>query len=263
MAKLRQRKVKRYGWAPDIPDHRDYRYAAPTPRVPLPARVDLRPGMPPVYDQGDLGSCTANAIAGAVEYVRERQRHKPDFTPSRLFVYYNERAVEGRVAEDSGAQLRDGMKVIAKLGVCTEDEPGRPYDWPYVEARFTERPPKPAFAFGLKNQAIEYRRVPQILSQMKGCLAEGYPFVFGFAVYDSFESPEVARTGVVDLPGKREKMQGGHAVLAVGYDDRSQRFIVRNSWGARWGQKGYFTMPYAYVSDDDLADDLWTLRVME
>ncbi len=263
MARPRRYQVKRYGWIPDLPDHRDLLYAAPAPRAGLPARVDLRRKMPPVYDQGDLGSCTANAVAAAVQFVRRAERKTPDLVPSRLFIYYNERDIEGTVREDSGAQLRDGMKVAAKLGVCPEDEPGKPYDWPYDIARFAERPPAPCYAFGLDHQVLVYRRVPRVLSQMKGCLASGFPFVFGFTVYESFESQEVARTGVVPMPGARERALGGHAVAAVGYDDGAQRFAVRNSWGRGWGAKGYFTMPYAYLIEPDLSDDFWTVRLTE
>ncbi len=261
--RLRPYHVKRYGWIPDLPDHRDLMYAAPMPRAEPPARADLRRRMPPVYDQGELGSCTANAIGAAIQFVRRAEKKTPDFVPSRLFLYYNERVIEGTVGEDSGAQIRDGMKVAAKLGTCTESLAGEKYDWPYDIARFAEKPPRPCYTFGLKNQLLVYRRVPRIVSQMKGCLASGYPFVFGFMVYESFESSQVARTGVVPMPGAAEKALGGHAVLAVGYDDAEQRFVVRNSWGTRWGQKGYFTMPYAYLMDDNLSDDFWTVRVTE
>lgn len=263
MARLNVRRVKRYGWIPDLPDHRDLRYAAPRVPAGLPRKVDLRKAMPPVYDQGELGSCTANAIGAAVQFARRQAKQRPDFVPSRLFVYYNERTIEGSVGQDAGASLRDGMKAIAKLGVTSEDQPSKAWNWPYAVDRFAERPPRPAFTFGQDHQAMVYRRVEQAASQMKGCLAEGFPFVFGFSVYQSFESPVVGRGGVVPMPGPKEKAVGGHAVLAVGYDDASQRFIVRNSWGAGWGKGGYCTMPYAYVGDPDLAADLWTVRVME
>jgi C1A family cysteine protease len=98
---------------------------------------------------------------------------------------------------------------------------------------------------------------------LKGCIASGYPFVFGFTVYDAFESQEVAKTGVLNMPGPKEKVQGGHAVLAVGYDDATQRFAVRNSWGKDWGIKGYFTIPYSYLTTTNLADDFWTIRILK
>lgn len=98
---------------------------------------------------------------------------------------------------------------------------------------------------------------------MKGCLASGYPFVFGFSVYESFESQAVAQTGIVPMPSPNEQLLGGHAVLAVGYDDEQGRFIVRNSWGKDWGMEGYFTIKYDYLLNDNLADDFWTIRRVE
>ncbi len=114
-----------------------------------------------------------------------------------------------------------------------------------------------------KYQVTSYSRLTQTLNQLKGCLASGYPFVFGFTVYESFESPEVAKSGVMPMPAASEKVLGGHAVVAAGYNDASQRFIVRNSWGSKWGQKGCFTMPYAYITESNLADDFWTIRLVE
>jgi C1A family cysteine protease len=262
MGTISKRSNQWYGWVPDIPDHRDFQYAAPPPAKGLPPSVDLRSKMPPVYDQGELGSCTANAIGAAVEFARKKEG-EPRFQPSRLFIYYNERVIEGTVGEDGGAQIRDGMKVVAKLGVTPENKKATPGNWPYDPKRFKDKPPAAAFKTAEKNQVLIYRRVPQSLSQLKGCLASGFPIIFGFSVYDAFESAAVARTGVLNLPAHSEKMVGGHAVLAVGYDEASQRFLVRNSWGVDWGQKGYFTMPYAYVANNDLADDLWTIRLTE
>jgi C1A family cysteine protease len=247
-----------YGWVPDIPDVRDYMYAAPLVNVAaLPASVDLRPSCPKeVYDQGQLGSCTANSIAGALEFDQIKQGSK-EFTPSRLFIYYNERVMEHTVNADSGAQIRDGIKSVGKIGAPPET------DWPYDITKFAQKPPEIAFKDAPLAKALEYQRVPQVLNQMKGCLASGYPFVFGFTVYESFESDQVAKTGVVPMPAtSTEKVLGGHAVVAVGYDDASQRFIVRNSWGPTWGMSGYFTIPYAYLTDSNLADDFWTVRLV-
>jgi C1A family cysteine protease len=263
MPEPRNYQVKRYGWIRDLPDQRDLLYAAPMAVKALPASVDLRRGMPAVYDQGELGSCTANAIAAAVQFAR-RKGKRPSFVPSRLFIYYNERVIEGTVNEDSGAQLRDGMKVVVKLGVCPEkSRPAAEHDWPYDIARFREKPPRPCYDFALDNQVIAYRRIHQALAQMKGCLASGFPFVFGFSVYESFESPEVARTGLVPMPSPSESMIGGHAVIAVGYDEETQRFLVRNSWGTGWGLEGHCTMPFAYLGDTSLASDFWTVRQTE
>jgi len=261
------RDVKWYGWSRDLPDHRDHAYAPP-PRLlrALPRKVDLSasPLMPRVYEQGSLGSCTGNAIAAAVHFARRMERKEPDFVPSRLFIYWNERRLEGTVASDSGAQIRDGMKVVAKLGVCpSSSRPKTASDWPYRARRWRDRPPRACFAFALENQITRYLRLPQELRVLKACLAEGFPFVFGFTAYEAFESDRVERSGVLDLPRPRERSVGGHAVLAVGYDDAAKRFLVRNSWGEDWGKKGYFTMPYAYVTNPHLAADFWTIRQTE
>jgi C1A family cysteine protease len=236
----------------------------------LPPVADLRKKCPPVYDQGRIGSCTANAIAAAVQFTRKLEKHEPDFMPSRLFIYWNERSMERSVPIDSGAQIRDGIKVINKLGVCPEPE------WPYDDtpanaktnlwkstAKPAQRPPAACFTTALNYQSVAYQRVDRSLAQMKGCLASGYPFVFGFTVYESFEGDAVAKSGVLLMPLPTEKTVGGHAVLAVGYNDAKQVFVIRNSWGPDWGQKGHFTIPYAYLLDPNLADDFWTIRVVE
>jgi C1A family cysteine protease len=247
-----------YGWVPDLPDHRDRLYAAERPALAkLPAQVDLRSGCPPVYDQGPLGSCTANAIAGAIQFDQGKQGAKV-FMPSRLFIYFNEREMEGSAGSDSGGAIRDGVKSIAGQGVCAETE------WPYDISRFAEKPPPQCYTDAQECQAISYRRLAsKNLDQLKGCLASGCPFVFGFTVYDAFGSDLVAKTGELSMPCPEEQTQGGHAVLAVGYDDAAGRFTVRNSWGADWGLSGYFTMPYAYLTCPDLADDFWAVRILK
>lgn len=244
-----------YGWTRDLPDFRDHLYSAPLPQFPqgLPASVDLRPQCPPIYNQGQLGSCTGNAIAGAIEFD-QRKQGSTEFTPSRLFIYYNERVMEGDVSQDGGAQVRDGIKSVAKLGAPPET------DWPYVTAEFAVKPSPAAYGDAKKNLVASYARVAQDLTQMQGCLAAGYPFVFGFAVYESFESATVASTGVLPMPATTEKQVGGHCVAAVGYDSAKRTFLIRNSWGTSWGMAGYFTMPFEYIQNPNLASDFWTIR---
>jgi C1A family cysteine protease len=242
--------VQAYGWIPDRPDHRDFLYSAIAPKVKLPVIIDLRNEDSPIENQGHLGSCTANALAGHLQFLEKitGQNYKD---LSRLFIYYNERAIEGTVGFDSGAMIRDGIKVLAKYGACPEKI------WPYDISKFTIKPSAACYKEGLKSCISSYRRL-QTLDEMLNCLAEGYPFVFGFTVYESFESLKVAQTGIVPMPKKSERTLGGHAVMAIGYDQKQKRFIVRNSWGPQWGQSGYFTMPYAYL--ETLASDFWTIR---
>ena len=244
-----------YGWRPQRPDHRDYILCDPHAPAKLPTSVSLRnsPNMPSVYDQGQLGSCTANAIAGAYEFELKRQGE--DFMPSRLWIYYQERVIEGTVDQDAGAELRDGLKVTA-AGVCPES------DWPYDISTFTGPPPASATADAPRSQDLGYYSIVPGHGSLRACLAAGFPFVFGFSVPQSFESLS-GSDPLLDLPSPTEQFVGGHAVCAVGYDWTCQRFPVpvfevRNSWGEGWGDGGYFFMDYRYF--DSLASDLWTIR---
>ena len=247
--------VQRYGWIRDLPDHRDFMYSAP-PEVAgaLPPHVDLRAGFAAPYNQGELGSCTANAVSGALQFLEAKEGQHPPVMPSRLFIYYNERALEGSVSFDSGAQIRDGIKVVVKEGYCPESE------WPYDTSRFTEKPPESCYGDALRERVSKYLRLSQDEVPLLSCLASGYPFVFGFSVFSGFESPEVATTGVANLPSRDEQFVGGHAVVACGYALAERRFLVRNSWGAEWGDGGYFTMPFEYLTNPGLAADFWTIR---
>ncbi len=152
--------------------------------------------------------------------------------------------------------IRDGIKTVASDGVCPEPE------WPYVIAKFATRPPAKCYRDAKLDRAVSYQSIVPNVNQMKGCLASGYPFIFGFTVYESFESEAVARTGHAPMPGWSERAVGGHAVMAVGYDESKQWFLVRNSWGTGWGMKGYFTMPYAYLVQPGLSQDFWTIRLV-
>lgn len=254
-----------YGWKPDLPDKRD-RYFSPAkfgPEESLPDVVDLSSKLPPCWDQGSLGACTAFAIGGAFTYERGCQTHyvpssEPTafewFDPSFLHIYYCERAREGSVPVDAGAYIRDGAKVSAQCGIAPAAL------WPYVPERFAQKPPKRALLAALDNRVTSYARVQRGVPNMRRVLAQGDTVVFGISVYESFESDRVAMNGIVPLPAADEELLGGHAVLMVGYDHGRKCFKVRNSWGPDWGDRGHFWLPYEYVRDPDLSDDFWTLK---
>lgn len=261
MAKVKKavaQPVYKLGWVPDLPDARDQLYSAPAMVLrKMATKVNLTSKLPPVYDQGELGSCTANAIGAGFQFLQKKQSIAT-FMPSRLFLYYNERDMENNVNSDAGAMIRDGIKSMNKLGICQETM------WPYNVGKFTQKPPAPCYKEALKHQVTSYQRVTQQLNQLKGCLSAGYPFVFGFTVYESFMTAQVAKTGIMPMPDfSKEKTVGGHAVLAVGYDDDKKFFIVRNSWSKGWGDKGNFYMPYSYMTESSLCDDFWTMRIVE
>lgn len=250
---------RRLGWLPDVPDVRDVPFKAVFRTVrKLPARADLRAGCSPVEDQGELGSCTAQALAGALEFLElralaaeERRVRYRDL--SRLFIYYNERAAMGTVREDSGAMLRTGIKTLAKFGVCREEV------WPYDAGRFARKPFDRCYEDALAHTITSYQRI-ESLAEMRSCLAQGMPFVFGFSVYEHVMTRSVERSGVVRMPEPNERLQGGHAVLAVGYDDARETLLFRNSWGDGWGQDGYGELPYGYLTRRDLSDDFWCVQ---
>lgn len=241
------------GWKPDVPDIRDYRFTSSFAKPQLPDKVDLRPLMPPILDQGDLGSCTAFAVGTGVHFLRKQRKAKPDFNPSHLFIYYNERVREGTVNEDAGAYIRTSIKTVAKDGFCREKY------WPYIISKFTKKPTVKAYRDAVKNKAVEYYRIDNTdIDQLKGCLAAGYPFIFGFAIFESIDKAD--KTGHIPMPSQQEQMLGGHAVICCGYDDSTGNFIIHNSWGTELGDKGYFYMPYQYLTDINLSDDFWTVR---
>ena len=258
-----------YGWKKQKDDSRDYTIhhlrAVRPMATTLPPTVNLRRWCSEVADQGTLGSCTANAWAGMLQFDENEYRvagRPPYFNMSRLFIYYNERALNGEVGQDSGAELRDGAKVLNASGSCAE------YDWPYDVNQFTVQPTAACYKVALPNAIHSYYSLDgatptETLTNLKTSLASGQPFVLGFQVYASFESQEVADTGIMPMPAANEQLMGGHAVMAVGYNDSEERFLIRNSWGTSWGLKGtnagYFTMPYAFITDPTQASDFWTV----
>lgn len=245
---------RKYGWKNSKPDQRDLIYRSDVSRD-FPSSVDLRGEDDPIYDQGQLGSCVGNGCGEAWQFAL-RKESKTFPLPARLLVYYFGRMIEGTVAEDSGLEIRDGMKALAKYGCCDE------LLWPYNISKFTQKPAAKAVKEAAKHKAAKYLSVNQNFADMKQCLADGYPIVIGFTVYESFESAAVAKTGKVPMPKKKEKTLGGHCVVVVGYDDVRGVFIVRNSWGAGWGDKGYCYFPYAYLLNENLASDFWTVRTI-
>jgi C1A family cysteine protease len=241
---------RKWGWKKDLPDPRDPRYTAPK-GVIVPRHVDLRAGCSAVEDQSDLGSCTANALVGALEFLELKDGVKfGDF--SRLMVYYNERVVEGTINEDGGAMIRTGVKVLHTQGVCYEPT------WPYDISKFAVKPPARAYAEAKEHCITSYEKIYDT-DQIFACLASGYPISFGFAVFECMKSEETARAGILTMPKPNEEMLGGHAVLMVGYDMDKNVLIVKNSWGPTWGDYGYFYMPFGYV-EEGYCDDFWTIR---
>jgi C1A family cysteine protease len=261
------RKIKHFGWQPDLPDHRDRIYNLERKvyrSEELPPKYSLRQEMPPVYNQGQLGSCTGNGVAAVLENAETKQKQTAE-TPSRLFIYYGERVIEGTVEEDSGAQIRDGIKVVASEGAPPEEK-----YWPYDIEKFKEKPPQEAFEVAKQHEAIEYLKVlPGTAgSPVRSPIQEGLPVVFGFTVPAMFESQAWdPATQYLPLPATGETPIGGHCVVIVGWDFSLQRFPVnvfeiRNSWGAEWGDEGYFWMDarYVYEPTRGLSSDFWVIQ---
>jgi C1A family cysteine protease len=246
--------MPKYGWLPDIPDKRDFPFKLVAPvKVAVPKAYDLRWNCSVVENQAEIGSCTGNAAAGDLEY-KDNKNDKKYLEVSRLFIYYNGRSYIDCIDQDSGAYIRDVIKGLAEFGACDEQF------WPYDTKKFSDKPPKKAYTDALKRKIHSYYRIKEDrVNACKQAIYAGHPVIFGFTVYSGFESPEVSKTGKMWLPKPDESMVGGHAVLMVGYNDEIGCFIVRNSWGEEWGDKGYFYMPYEYVADDELSDDYWVI----
>lgn len=268
------------GWIPDFPDFRDYtvehdavknalkKAGVAKPLKTPPKSVDLRPWCSPIEDQSDLGACTAHAGVGLVEYF-ERRAFGNHIDASRLFLYKVTRNLM-RVKGDTGAYLRTTMGALTLFGVPPEEY------YSYVIADFDKEPPAFCYAFAQNYQAISYYRLDPpgtapgaLLQQIKSQLAAGLPSMFGFTVYRSIE--QASSSGKIPFPVKADKVAGGHAIDAVGYNDDIKiknsapdgvetkgALLIRNSWGAGWGDGGYGWLPYEYVLQG-LADDWWCL----
>ena len=222
------------------------------PKTVIPPVVDLRKRFPEPFDQGELGSCTANALCAIVSYDLSSS-----FIGSRLFLYYNERVLENEINEDAGALLSDGVLTLQKYGICSENT------WPYDVSKFTVKPHENAYNEATRHKAIKVSHIANDITSMKNSLANGNPFVVGIEIFDSFETEHVAKTGIVPLPNpETERYQGGHAVVCCGYDDNKKHWIMRNSWGPHWGDGGYFYIPYLYLLDSFYASDLWSIQTI-
>lgn len=241
-----------YHWVRQSPDSRDITFSTPAPPS-IPNSVDLRSWCSPIDDQGNLGSCTGNAIAGCIEYM-DRRYNKKATEVSRLFIYYYERLFEGTTKTDSGAYIRDGIKVTYTYGAPLESL------WPYNISKFTTAPASSALADAARRKVTLYESVPDF-STCISAIALGYPVVIGFDVYSSFESANVTQTGMMPYPDvSKEKLLGGHCVLLVGYNNSTQHFIARNSWGSNWGAQGYFYMPYQVIQNSSMSSDFWAIK---
>lgn len=249
--------VRNYGWKPDLPDFRDHKFKvehlSPIQSVYLSNKYKL----PVVYDQKNLGACTSNSLAFSIHFDllnKHDQKVIAPWIPSRLFIYYNERLLEGTVDQDAGAEIRDGIKTLATYGVCSEDA------WQYNQDQFATKPSTYAYALAQAVKAIKYESLDNTNKQiLVNALLQGFPIAFGMTVYESFESDEVSNTGVVPMPGSNEQVLGGHALSIVGYNANTDRFVVRNSWGSTWGLKGYCSIPADYICNADLANDFWVI----
>ena len=243
--------IPKFHWVRDKPDSRDYLYRPTTAKTP--STIDLRAFSTPVEDQGRLGSCTGHAVAGAIELVNMKNKIVNEV--SRLFIYYYERLLIGTVNYDSGAYIRDGIKATNRWGAPLENL------WPYNISKFKAAPNTAAVQDAARRKVTLYERA----SDFNACinaLANGYPVIIGFTVYSSFVSGNWYRTtAIMPYPNTRsERALGGHAVLLVGYNDSTKRFIVKNSWGTNWGDKGYFYMPYQVIQNTSMSSDFWVIK---
>ena len=246
--------IKTWGWRKDSRDDRDIPFKAVALGLKNIANV-VYLIKPPVKHQLDLGSCVFNGIIEEIESVMIQNNAIPPVVLSRLFAYWNYRSQYANVNEDCGAFPRDAHKSIAKDGICLESS------WTYDTERFTERPPDECWVEAQKYKIKSYHSM-RSLDDMMECIAEGWPFGCGLAIYKSFMSDEVERTGIVPMPTPGEEFLGGHYVFFWGYDRHKQIFHGQNSWGSEWGNNGSFTIPFDYLTNKQLADDQWTIRTL-
>ncbi len=255
------RAVYHYGAREDTYDRRDHKKVYHPSEIPRHLNIDLRGYVDHIYAQGSLRSCTANALCAAygLDLVKQSQTLSGGynyFAPSRLFLYYNTREYEGTTRENVGASIRDTVKALNRKGVCPEK------DWPYHIKRYTTKPNESCYQAAVGNNLCKYESLKQEKDQLRACLKDKCPFVFGFNVYRSFHNYRNKTSGGMTMPTREEIIrgpEGRHAVVAVGYNDAMECIIVLNSWGRDWGDKGYFYMPYAFITDPKMCSDFWKI----
>ncbi len=230
----------------------------------FPPALSLMAKMPPIRDQLSIGSCTAFSAEAPLYVAEVNAGRNPPRNPSPLFLYYCERALNGQIGQDSGANIADIYKASHQFGVCPEEL------WPYDVSKYTEKPSDGAYQAASTETAHIYAPVPLDALHIKGCLNHGFPISFGIVVYDSFMADQVAKTGIVPMPGAAENPIGGHAIDIVSYNDGpgialgipATYYKFRNSWSDQWGDEGYGYLPYAYVHAPQLSSDGWMIRAI-
>lgn len=248
-------KLTKGGYIKDTLDPRDYIFSIPKVSTPTPIKPTKQPSiftlvMPPVLDQGNLGSCVANAVCNALGYI-DMKAGKSMKLKSRLFNYYNTRVIENTVSQDSGCQIRDAIKSDNQNGDCFE------ISWPYNISRFIIKPTSSCYTEASKNKLTVYQRVNQDRLSIKACLTLGYPIIIGFTCFNTIYNRSVEINGDIPMPTRRDYVIGGHCVLIIGYNDTTQTYTIQNSWGTGWGRKGFGTLPYNYVENINYATDFW------
>ncbi len=247
------------GWRPDLPDHRDFKFSVMPNKpstVEVPESSSNRDNCSPIRNQDKLGACTGFAITASVEYLK-----RTDIDPkwnntiySPLFVYWMERDIEGDVLDDGGAYIRTGISAIADTGVARES------DWPYDVEKFKKKPVKAAWTNAGYWKLGSYYRC-ETFRDLIEALALKHAVVGGISCYDSMFTTYVDKTGIIPMPGARDVLSGGHAIMFTGYDNATKLVQFKNSWGTEWGDLGYGYLPYDYVRDlnGNLASDFWVL----